>query len=159
MYAIFPFIILIILLLLTKNNLRSISGAIIIASYLYIKKNQISVNYFITTVLKTNYLAIFYPSGYLFPLLLLLIISIILSLFEELEILHSYRLLMQKLLEKTNQFVFNILLITSPFFFFLDDYLSVMGIKSFFAPLLKNTEKNKDIGSLILLSELQNLIS
>lgn len=145
MYAIFPFIILIILLLLTKNNLKSISGAIIAASYFYIKKNHISINYFITTVLKAHYSAIFYPSGYLFPLLLLLIISIILALFEELEILHSYRLLMQKLLEKTNQFVFNILLIVSPFFFFLDDYLSVMGIKSFFAPLLKNTEKNKNL--------------
>lgn len=145
MYAIFPFIILIILLLLTKNNLKSIGGAIIAASYFYIKENHVSVNYFFTTFLKTNFIAIFSPSGYLFPLLLLLVISVILALFEELEILHSYRLLMQKLLGKTNQFFFNILLVASPLFFFLDDYLSVMGIKSFFTPLLTNTEKNKNL--------------
>lgn len=145
MYALFPFITLLILLLYTKNNLKSISGAIVTASYFYIKKTNISVSSYIGIVLQSHYFRIFHPHGYLFPLLLLLVISIILAIFEELNIFHSYQLVMQKLLEKTNKYMFNLLLIFSPFFFFLDDYLSVMGIKSFFAPLLKKTEKNKNL--------------
>jgi hypothetical protein len=143
MYAFIPFIVLIILLLLTKNNLISIGSALVAASFFYIQQHDISIFCFLNSVLKKEYLSIFTPEANLYPISLLLIISIILTMLEELNILDSYRLLMQKLLLKTNQFLFHILLLSSPFFFFLDDYLSVMGIKGFFSPLLTKAEKNK----------------
>lgn len=144
MFILLPFIVLMCLLFLTRNSLISILGAISAVSYLIIVKKNYTVLFFLENILKTNWVSIFSPSGYLFPLLILVIITFLLTLFEELKILDSYTLMMSKSLSKTSNFFFSVLLLCSPLLFFLDDYLSVLGIKNFFAPLVKDTQENKN---------------
>jgi hypothetical protein len=143
MLFLLPFLILLLVLFLTKNNILALLSALVSSFFVYSYLFKISVISFISSILPTFFLEILSSEGYLYPLLFLLLVGGIINIFKDLEILDSYSVLLNYILQKGNNKIIDFCILCTPFLFFIDDYLTMFGVKSFFSPLLPNTENNK----------------
>lgn len=143
MYLWLPFLFLLLVLLLTKNNIYAVLTGIVTAALLYTYLENISFINFFWHRIPVLLLDIISPSGYLYPVLFLLGVAIIIDLFKDLNILESYTMLLKQFLTGKNKILIPLGIFFTPLLFFIDDYLIMFGIKSFFTPLLQNNEKTK----------------
>ena len=138
-----PFIIVIFLLFFFRNNFIAITMGIIsigmLNSYWYDKMTWFT---FLHNIVFIHIPAIISPDGYLYPLLFLVGIGILLDLFQDLHILESYKILMERLFHNQRKIALSVTVITSSIYlFFLDDYLVILGIKNFFNSLYNDNNK------------------
>lgn len=143
MYIWLPFFFLLLVLLFTKNNIFAVLTGIVTAASLYSYLEKIYFTDFFLYRIPSLLFDVISPSGYLYPILFLLGVSIIIDLFKDLNILESYTILLNRFLIGKNKILIPLGVFFSPLLFFIDDYLIMFGIKSFFTPLLPNNEKTK----------------
>lgn len=143
MLFLLPFFILLVILFLTKNNITALFAALITSFFVYSHLFKISIFSFGKNILPSFFLDIISPAGYLYPLLFLLLVACIINIFKDLEILNSYSILLNSVLSKGQNNVIDFFILLSPLLFFIDDYLIMFGVKSFFSPLVADSQDNK----------------
>jgi hypothetical protein len=144
MLFLLPFLILLLVLYITKSKMVAVLSALLSSFFVYSYLSTVSIWCFISDILPLLCFEILSPSGYLYPLLFLLLVASIINIFKDLEILDSYSVLLNYILQKGgNNRLFDFSILLSPFLFFIDDYLIMFGVKSFFSPLIGNSENNK----------------
>jgi hypothetical protein len=143
MIVIIPFLILLLVLFFTKNNILALIGALLSSFLVYCYVFKISVISFLGNCLPQYFFSVVSPSGYLYPLLFLLVVACIIDILKDLYILESYSALLHLMLHKMNSKVIDFCILCSPLLFFIDDYLIMFGVKSFFAPLFLNCQESK----------------
>ncbi len=143
MLFLLPFFILLLILFLTKNKILALLSGLFSSFFVYCYLFKVSFLYFILNLLPVFFFDIISPGGYLYPLLFLLLVAYVINIFKDMEILDSYSNLFNVILKFGDNKIIDYFILLSPIFFFLDDYLIMFGVKSFFSPLIKNTEKNK----------------
>lgn len=144
MLFLLPFLILLLVLFFTKNNIIALFSALLSSFFVYINLFNITTYHFLIKLLPIFFLEIISPSGYLYPLLFLLLVACIINIFEDLQILNSYSILLNSILLNMRNKIIDVLILFSPLLFFIDDYLIMFGVKSFFLPLLVNEKNNKN---------------
>lgn len=114
-----PFIIVIFLLFFFRNNFIAITMGIIsigmLNSYWYDKMTWFT---FLHNIVFIHIPAIISPDGYLYPLLFLVGIGILLDLFQDLHILESYKILMERLFHNQRKIALSVTVITSSIYLF-----------------------------------------
>lgn len=143
MLFLLPFLILLLVLFFTKSNIFALLSALLSSFFVYCYLFKVSFLFFINQLLPGFFLEIISPNGYLYPLLFLLLIACLIDLFKDLEILDSYSAFLNLFLQNSGNKIIDLCVLISPLFFFLDDYLNMFGIKSFFGPLISDSEQNK----------------
>lgn len=143
MIFLLPFLILLLVLFITKNNMVALLSALLSSFFVYSYLFKISIFFFITDILPVFFLEIVSPASYLYPLLFLLLVAAIINIFKDLEILDSYSVFFNYMLEKSGNKIIDCGILFSPVLFFIDDYLIMFGVNSFFSPLITNSENNK----------------
>jgi hypothetical protein len=138
-----PFIAVIIILFFSKNNIIAITSGIIstifLNVYLY-KRSSLTLQCY--EIFDSHLYAILHPTGYLYPLLFLVGVGILIDLFEDLDILSSYTLAIQKLFYGKKKILLYISVIASSVLFSLDDYLVIFGIKNFFNSIFSSDDNS-----------------
>jgi hypothetical protein len=143
MIFLLPFLVLLLVLFITKNNIAALLSALLSSFFVYSYLFKVSFLFFITNLLPVFFLEIISPASYLYPLLFLLLVAAIIDIFKDLEILDSYSVLLNYMFEKGGNKIIDCAILSSPLLFFIDDYLIMFGVKSFFSPLIKNSENSK----------------